>query len=101
VCQQAVTFENNARANWEQTLANITHWLWQTLMSPIIDALPKPATVTFIPAGLLGLLPLHAAWTHDDTNKTGKRYALDELTIRYAPNARALKEANTLAQQAR
>jgi CHAT domain-containing protein len=99
VWQQTVIFEQNARAKWEQTLANITHWLWQTVMSPIIDALPKPATVTLIPAGLLCLLPLQAAWTHDDTNKTGKRYALDELTICYAPNARALKEAHALAQQ--
>jgi CHAT domain-containing protein len=99
VWQQAVTFEQNARANWEQTLTDTTHWLWQTVMSPIIDALPKQATVTLIPVGLLGLFPLHAAWTEDDTRKTGKRYALDELTIRYAPNARALKEAYALAQQ--
>jgi CHAT domain-containing protein/exonuclease VII small subunit len=84
---------------WEETLSNITHWLWQTAMYPIINALPPQSKVTLIPVGLLGLLPLHAAWTHDNTCKTGKRYALDELTIRYTPNARALKEANTLAQQ--
>jgi CHAT domain-containing protein len=84
---------------WEETLIDITDWLWQTAMYPIINALPPQSKVTLIPVGLLGLLPLHAAWTHDNTCKTGKRYALDELTIRYTPNARALKEANTLAQQ--
>jgi CHAT domain-containing protein/TPR repeat protein len=84
---------------WKKIIINTTHWLWQTVMSPIIDVLPKQATVTLIPVGVLGLLPLHAAWTYDNTRKTGKRYALDELTIRYAPNARALKEAYALAQQ--
>ncbi|KHD08556.1 hypothetical protein PN36_19305 [Candidatus Thiomargarita nelsonii] len=97
--QQAIEEKKKAQAKWEQNLTDITYWLWQTVMSPIIDALPKNATITLIPAGLLGLLPLHAAWTHDDTRKTGKRYALDELIIRYAPNARALKEAHALAQQ--
>ena len=47
--------------------------------------------VVLIPAGLLNLLPLHAAWTEDTTTPSGRRYALDNWRIRYAPNARALK----------
>jgi CHAT domain-containing protein len=51
----------------------------------------------FIPGGLLGLLPLHAAWTLDPNGVDGRRYALDSLTITYVPNARALAAARELA----
>jgi CHAT domain-containing protein len=40
--------------------------------------------------GLLGLLPLHAAWTEDATRPSGRRYALDAAVISYASTANAL-----------
>jgi CHAT domain-containing protein len=43
-----------------------------------------------VPGGLLGLLPLHAAWTPDDSRPTKRRYALDTVAISYAPSARSL-----------
>lgn len=89
--------KEQAQLKWEQALSDSTHWLWQTIMSPIINQLPPQSKVTLIPVGSLNLLPLHAAWTTDETGK--RRYALDELTISYAPNARALQAASTLAQQ--
>jgi CHAT domain-containing protein len=46
-----------------------------------------------IPTGLLGLLPLHAAWTGDESRPTGRRYALDDFTFTYAPSAQALYHA--------
>jgi len=46
-----------------------------------------------IPTGLLGLLPLHAAWTKDPDLPVGRRYALDDFTFTYAPSAQALYHA--------
>ncbi|MEK8019446.1 MAG: CHAT domain-containing protein, partial [Candidatus Parabeggiatoa sp.] len=45
------------------------------------------------------LLPFHAAWTEDNNTPTGKRYALDALTISYAPNARSLTQARKVAHR--
>jgi CHAT domain-containing protein len=46
-----------------------------------------------IPTGLLGILPLHAAWTEDQSCLTGRRYALDDFTLTYAPSTQALYHA--------
>jgi CHAT domain-containing protein len=57
----------------------------------LVAELKKEYTgVTLIPTGQLALLPLHAAWTDDLSQPTGRRYALDELNISYAPSAHAL-----------
>jgi len=53
--------------------------------------------VTLIPAGLLALLPLHAAWTDDASTPTRRRYFLDEFTVRYAPSALALRHCRERA----
>ena len=86
------------RTEWFQALEHTTLWLSEHIMAPIIQAVPTTA-VTLIPVGRLGLLPLQAAWTNDDNTPTGKRYALDTLTINYAPNARAARAAQQLAAQ--
>ena len=52
---------------------------------------------TLIPTGLLGLLPLHAAWREDPAAPSGRRYALDDLLITYAPSAQALQHARAAA----
>jgi CHAT domain-containing protein len=83
---------------WFNSLEEITEWLW-SIMEPLIEALPKDANCTLIPTGYLGLLPLNAAWTADNTKPTGKYYALDALTISYAPNARSLYAAQQIAEQ--
>ena len=46
-----------------------------------------------IPTGLLALLSLHAAWTPDASKPTGRRYAMDEIEITYAPSAHAYHNA--------
>jgi CHAT domain-containing protein/tetratricopeptide (TPR) repeat protein len=91
--------EDNYRQQWFTSLEKTTQLLWKQVMAPLIQALPKQAQVTLIPVGKLGLLPLHAAWTYDVTAPTGRRYALDALTISYAPNARALTQARKVAQR--
>jgi CHAT domain-containing protein len=78
---------------WWAALDGLTRWLWDAAIGPLLDAVSLHACLTIVPTGLLGLLPLHAAWTEDDRLPTGRRYALDVATITYAPNARALRES--------
>jgi len=86
-------------AAWYQVIDNICQWLWQVLWQPLREKLPNQPHITLIPVGWLNLLPLHAAWTADPTptQPTGRRYALDEVTIAYAPNAVSLQKARELA----
>ena len=86
------------RATWHETLDTITAWLWETVMAPVVASLTQACVseAVLIASGLLGLLPLHAAWTHDASMPAGRRYALDSVTFRYAPSATAL--AASLAQ---
>jgi hypothetical protein len=71
-----------------------SHRLWAHIMEPLAAALhqrlpiePSAApAVTLIPAGLLALLPLHAAWTEDASTPTQRRYFLDKFTVSYAPS---------------
>lgn len=81
-----------ARVTWLDALDRTTGWIWETVMGPLLQELtdlnvPLADGVVLVPAGLLGLLPLHAAWTPIDD---GRRYVLDTVAVRYAPNARAV-----------
>jgi hypothetical protein len=87
------------RERWRRELDQVTGWLWPNVMGPVLDALGQITRAVFVPGGLLGLLPLHAAWTADSNRPGGRRYALDSMVITYTPNARALKAARILAQQ--
>ena len=104
-----------AREAWFAALDRTTRWLWEVVLGPLVDHLcppPVPPALpvaleavgavpgvrgTLIPAGLLSLLPLHAAWTDDPNRPTRRRYALDEVICSYAPNARALASAREIA----
>ena len=88
-----------ARRARSAALDDITQWLWAVAVGPVLDELADAEGAVFVPGGLLGLLPLHAAWTPDATRPTGRRYALDHLTISYAPSARALKTARERAAE--
>ncbi|MEL7354112.1 MAG: CHAT domain-containing protein [Cyanobacteria bacterium J06560_5] len=79
-----------ARKGWFNALDNTTRWLWQVLMGPLVKSLATIERAVLIPVGVLGLLPLHAAWTEDAEMPTGRCYAMDRLCFTYAPNARAL-----------
>ena len=84
-----------ARDGWHAALDRVTRWLWDALMGPLVEHVQALGVrqVTLIPTGLLALLPLHAAWTGDASAPIGRRYALDVLTIRYAPSAVALSRS--------
>jgi CHAT domain-containing protein len=84
---------------WTHSLDRTTHWLWDACMGPLLDDLAKASEVVLVPTGLLGMLPLHAAWIRDVATPCGRRYALDVLRIRYVPSARVLREASRAAGQ--
>jgi len=81
------------RTRWESAIDAVTAFAWDALMGPLLTALGAVPRVTLVPIGLLGVLPLHAAWTPDPGSATGRRYALDLTAVTYAPNARALAAA--------
>jgi CHAT domain-containing protein len=101
----------SALAAWSDALDEVTAWLWPASMGPMLERWPAPTSGTdaadtdaadaavFVAGGLLGLLPLHAAWTPDETAVGGRRYALDAISISYAPNARSLAAARSVAER--
>lgn len=86
-------------AGWLSALDETTRWLWDAATGPLLQVFEKQGltTATLIPQGLLGLLPLHAAWTEDDTKPTGRSYGIDTVAFNYAPNARALASCQDIA----
>ena len=89
------------RARWEAAIDTVTAWAWQAVMAAVLHALGPARRATLVPAGLLGVLPLHAAWASDPAARTGRRYALDRAALTYAPNARALGAARELRDAVR
>ncbi len=87
-------------AAWTETLDQVTSWLWEAVMGRVLPELASAGHAVLIATGLLGLLPLHAAWTADTELPTGRRFALDQVLLTYAPSARALQEARRLAESA-
>lgn len=81
---------------WRQALDDTTQWLYRSLMGPVLRALKGISRVTIVPCGLLGLLPLHAAWKPLPNAK--RFYAIDSISIMYAPNARTLSLIQPIAR---
>jgi CHAT domain len=75
----------------------VTRWLWDAAMGPLLTSGLPLSRMVLLPSGPLGVWPLHAAWTEDATAPTGRRYALDEACITYTPNARMLRQAQLVA----
>src|SRR5262249_37657211 len=88
------------REDWYRSLDEISAWLWSVAVGPVLEHVSSGEAV-FVPGGLLGLLPMHAAWTNDPAAPTGRRYALDSLAISYTPNARSLQVARHAAASLR
>jgi tetratricopeptide (TPR) repeat protein len=79
----------------ERQLSSVLEWLWDTAAGPVLDALgfdrpPPPGgdwpRVWWVPGGLLGLLPVHAAGYHG----AGARSVMDRVVSSYSPTIRAL-----------
>lgn len=92
---------DHQRGNWDAALDTVTSWLWTDAMGPVLAELTDVDHAVLIAGGLLGLLPLHAAWTPapSPTDPHARRYALDQIALSYCPNARALAVARNIAQQ--
>ncbi|NJR70006.1 MAG: CHAT domain-containing protein [Synechococcales cyanobacterium CRU_2_2] len=89
------------RQGWYDAIDAVTRQLWDLLMGPLVQKLQEMGCdrITLIPTGYLSLLPLHAAWTPDKNQPTGRRYALDHLHITYTPNAKSLTAAREIADR--
>ncbi|MGK7957185.1 MAG: CHAT domain-containing protein [Crocosphaera sp.] len=98
--QQYYDKYQKAESQWLDTIDSVTHQLWSKLMESLIIQLKNQefTEAILIPTGLLSLLPLHAAWTEDKQQKTGRKYALDEISFTYIPNAISLTSAHEIAQ---
>jgi len=103
---QHATFFHNAnrlrysdRRAWMSAIDDSCKWLWATAMGPLLDCLAVHRIKQFsiVPCGWLGLLPLHAAWTLDNSRPSGRRYALDDAVVSYCANGRALATAQRRA----
>ena len=95
-----VKFQSNRSSGWKGwglALDDTTRWLWEEVMGDVLEAAPSASTLVLVSGGLLGLLPLHAAWVEDPARADGRRYVLDSVAISYVPNARSLHAAQHLA----
>lgn len=79
------------------SLDEMLRWLWDTVMGRLVEALDGEKEVLVIAGGMISLLPLHAAWRFDEQEPTKRRYAMDSLTFRYAPNTRSFFAAHRTA----
>ncbi|MFE3188417.1 CHAT domain-containing protein [Nocardia sp. NPDC059240] len=88
------------RQRAQQELQRVLEWLWDSAAGPVLDFLgcePKSGPrdvgqrVWWIPGGLLGLLPIHAAGYH--TGGSESRTVMDRVVSSYAPTIAALAHA--------
>ena len=88
----------------QQTLLRILEWLWDCAAEPVLRQLGYDGQSThggelprvwWIPGGLLGLLPLHAAGYHSPHQSSGQppRAVMDRVISSYAPSIRSLRQA--------
>ncbi|MEV1117201.1 CHAT domain-containing protein [Actinosynnema sp. NPDC049800] len=76
-------------AAWLGAIDDVTRWAWDTTMGPLLAELYSTPRIRLVPTGLLGLLPLHAAWR---PGESGRRYAGDQVLITYGPTLRRARE---------
>jgi CHAT domain-containing protein/tetratricopeptide (TPR) repeat protein len=81
---------------WKETVDRVNNRLWDEVMQPVMDKLQAVggSDPILVPCGLLALLPLHAAWSEQNGERT---YALDLAAIRYVPSARVLGAARRIS----
>ncbi|WP_413099893.1 CHAT domain-containing protein [Streptomyces sp. Inha503] len=75
----------------QRVFTETTSWLWDTIVEPVLAAHGTVDRVWWLPVGLLGLFPLHAA------GHPGRPGALDKVVSSYTPTLRALAHARTQA----
>jgi CHAT domain-containing protein len=90
--QLSLNEKQAAHERWRNAIEAATAWLWAAGMEQVVSFLEEIGAdqAVFIPLGILGLLPLHAAWVEDTNRPCKRRYAMDEILFRYTPSAYAL-----------
>ena len=87
------------RANAQKTIRQVLAWLWDSATGPILHILgyddqPLPGQpwpqLWWVPAGLLSLLPIHAAGHHTSSPDLGHRAVMDRVISSYTPTVGAL-----------
>jgi tetratricopeptide (TPR) repeat protein len=72
----------------QREIPELLTWLWEAVAGPVLDALPDVTggtpKVWWLPTGVLGMLPLHAA------GRPGEPGALDAVVSSYTANLRTL-----------
>lgn len=84
-----------------ELLRQVLRWLWDKIAEPVLETLGyahrsgELPRLWWCPAGLLGLLPLHAAQRYDpgSARDTG---VIDRVVPSYTPTVRALNSARSL-----
>ncbi|MFD4133473.1 CHAT domain-containing protein [Streptomyces goshikiensis] len=86
---------SGSRLPLREQLDRLCSWAWYAAVRPLFDLFTVPdrpgrvARLVLLPMGSLGLVPWHAAWSDDGG---GRRHAIEEAEISYAPSARLLCE---------
>lgn len=88
-------------ADAAELLRQVLRWLWDKIAEPVLETLGyahrsgELPRLWWCPAGLLGLLPLHAAQRYDPSRArdTG---VIDRVVSSYTPTIRALNSARSL-----
>jgi CHAT domain-containing protein len=92
----------DAAAQAEVALQDVTGWLWDEIAGPVLAALassgpPAPGQpwprLWWCPTGALSLLPLHAAGHHTAEGRARHESVLDRVMSSYTPTLRALLDA--------
>ncbi|MEJ8652797.1 CHAT domain-containing protein [Streptomyces sp. MS1.AVA.3] len=91
------------RREAQDILAGVLQWLWDTAAGPVLEVLGHRTTpsaeadwprVWWVPGGLLGRLPVHAAGYHTDlADAPRRRTVMDRVVSSYTPTVRALRHA--------
>ncbi|MET0423512.1 MAG: CHAT domain-containing protein [Actinoplanes sp.] len=86
------------RAGDGKGIERLAGWLWTAGMREVDRALGDGELVTLVPAGLLGLLPVHVASVRVDGAYRWQGLT-DRNDFRYAPNARILRTSQARAAE--
>ncbi len=84
-------------AGWSAALDDVGGRLGETVWPAVRATLAGASRAVVITTGLVGLLPLQIGWRAD---ASGRRYAVDELELSFAPSARALRACARVAARA-
>ena len=77
---------------WHAALDDVVGWLGREVGQALMGVIPAGSDIVVIGGGALGLLPLHAARL-PDTAQGGRRYLLDQVRIRHAPNIASVRQS--------